>query len=168
MGPGSIGIARVCARAREIVCEWRVLAHGADMTTTQLRLGVRVLLCHVRRRHCLHHLITSPTLALSTPHSLTQHHSYTQPPTHEESCVVCWKCHRDLGEVSRGAKGREGRTEESGRWGVRFFCPCDEHVVLPPSKRHTYFEIMNWYEDFTVIHMTRGPTHSSQACEISK
>lgn len=66
-------------------------------------------------------------LTLPTPHFLTQRYIYTQPSSRE----ACWKCGLDL-NVS-------GRME-----GVRFFCPCDKHIILPPSKTHNYFEIMNW------------------------
>lgn len=72
-------------------------------------------------------LPTPHKLTLPTPHSLTQCYTYTQPSSRES----CWKCGIDL-NVS-------GRME-----GVRFFCPCDKHIILPPSKTQTYFEIMNW------------------------
>ena len=105
--------------------------------------GVRVLQRHLQRRHTLHPRFTAHKLTLSSSHTLTQHHNYTQPPV-EDSPAVCWKCHRELGEVSRN-EGRGGGSEETGEWEANFFCPCDEHVILPPSKRHTHFEIMSWY-----------------------
>ena len=108
---------------------------------------VRLLLCHLRRRHTLHPPFTAHKPTPSSSHSLnahspTQHHTSTQSPI-GDSPVLCWKCHRDLGEVSHD-EGRERGSEETGEWEVNFFCPCDEHVILPPSKRHTHFEIMNW------------------------
>ena len=77
-------------------------------------------------------LHTLPSLTLHTPHTLTQCHSYSQRASQE--AIVCWKCQRKLDSLSGDEIPR-----------VQFFCPCDKEVVLPPSKQHTYFEIMNWY-----------------------
>ena len=104
--------------------------------------------------HAPSHLPRLPPL---TPHTLTHHHNYSTSVEH----IRCWKCDRDLGEDSRS---------------VQFFCPCDKHVVLPPSNSHTYFEIMDWLEfsltehsnciDISILLNTHTPNTHTQHTHI--
>ena len=45
---------------------------------------------------------------------------------------------------------------EGGSAVVRFFCPCNRNIVLPPSARHSYFEIMNWCVVGSLCHGEEG------------
>ena len=83
---------------------------------------------------------TSPGLTLHPPPTLTHCHRYTTTHPSSQESSVCWKCHRELNDGGDGSHG------------VRFFCPCDKNVVLPPSTNHTYFEIMDWYVIHTHTH----------------
>ena len=126
----------------------RIQQLASSLRVNVLLRKCRLSLLQPRSRHSLaHHLLPPHTLPkhhLPTPHSFTHCHGYAQSPGKESN--LCWKCHKDLDEVSRR---EEGETDNGAEWGsvVRFFCPCDKHTILPPSKRHTYFEIMNWYSN---------------------
>ena len=82
-------------------------------------------------------VLTPHSAHLHTPH--TPHTVVTRRDYATEPRRVCWSCHRDL------TKGN-GEVEEGGSWpGVRFFCPCERRVVLPPTPGSNYFDTMNWY-----------------------
>ena len=71
-----------------------------------------------------------PRLTPLSPHAIIHRHNHTKPLQE-----TCWSCHRDI--TSRREEGEDGS-------GIRFFCPCEKRVVLPPSVGRNYFEIMSW------------------------
>ena len=75
---------------------------------------------HLPPRHHLHPSSLFPRLS----------HTYTTDSSPLPKSNRCWRCERELDK------------DDGSR--VNFFCPCDKHVVLPPSNTHNYFEIMDW------------------------